>query len=133
MFYFLYNKYSFYFFNIQNFSKINYSFNMDKKGFVYLICDATNDSYKVGTTKNNIEKRINQLKTGNSNEIFLKDCYESEYYKVIEKLFHRKYKPFNINLEWFDLPNDVIFNFKEICKEIEENHLFLKENNHFYK
>lgn len=102
-------------------------------GYVYLICDNSTETYKVGMTKKKPEVRLKELKTGNSNELFIVSFYESNHYKIIETLFHRRFKHFCENREWFSLPNDIIFKFKELCQEIEETHLFLKENNSLYK
>ena len=102
-------------------------------GFVYLICDNESDTYKIGMTTKSPEKRLKELKTGNSNEIFLIEQYESKYYKVIERTFHKRYSHLCENREWFKLPNDVVFGFQEMCKKIEDTHIFLLENNDLYK
>ena len=49
-------------------------------GFVYLICDSGYDSmFKIGVTRQPIEKRIKQLQTGNGSEIFLVNYHKTEY------------------------------------------------------
>ena len=49
-------------------------------GYVYLICDSGHDNmFKIGVTKQPIEKRLKQLQTGNGSEIFLSAYHETEY------------------------------------------------------
>lgn len=48
--------------------------------FVYLLGDSGHDNtFKIGVTRSGIEKRIKQLQTGNSNEIYLVDFFETKY------------------------------------------------------
>lgn len=101
-------------------------------GYIYLICDNYNESYKIGMTTKKPEARLQELKTGNTNELFLISSYESKYHKAIETALHRRYKHLCENREWFKLTNDIIFNFIEICKQIEDTHIFLLKNNEFY-
>ena len=57
-------------------------------GIVYLLCELSeNERFKVGVTKRDINKRIKELSTGNSNEIHLVNKFESEYYKKVESSF----------------------------------------------
>lgn len=105
-------------------------------GYVYLLIqlDYKNlETFKVGFTKNNPEKRIKQLNTGNPNTIELLKYYESKYYIKIEKWLHKKYSEFNYFNEWFELPNEVVKDFILDCKNAEENIKFLLKENYFYK
>ena len=45
------------------------------KGNVYLIYDETNEKYKIGVTKNDVNKRLKKLQTGNSSVLRIKDIY----------------------------------------------------------
>lgn len=40
-------------------------------GYIYLIRNRENLTYKIGVTKNDPEKRVKQLQTGNSDELDL--------------------------------------------------------------
>jgi hypothetical protein len=101
--------------------------------FVYLLCDlGENNLYKIGVTKGKIEKRIKQLQTGNGNEISLINFYETKYPFAIERLLHIKFNSKQLKSEWFELENDDVFKFKEICANIENNIESL-ENNAFKK
>lgn len=97
--------------------------------FVYLLSDYESDNLcKIGVTRGKIENRIKQLQTGNGNEIYLKDYYETNYPFYIERLLHLKFSGKQKINEWFVLDNDSIFNFKKTCFEIEKNILSLKGN-----
>lgn len=106
-------------------------------GIVYLLCELSdNPRFKIGITKKGIKTRINQLKTGNSNDIHLVNKFESEHYKHIEIWLHRRFNKYKVNeggTEWFDLPNECVIDFIKHCKEVEATIIFLKENNHFFK
>ena len=45
-------------------------------GYVYLIADRNNNTYKIGVTKSDPIKRLKKLQTGNSSELELKYQYE---------------------------------------------------------
>ena len=63
-------------------------------GYVYLILQVNiegDETYKIGITKNDPNKRVKQLSTGNSDKIQLLNHYESENYLKVEKWMHRKY------------------------------------------
>ena len=48
--------------------------------YVYLIGDAGQDNtFKIGMTRGDVNKRIKQLQTGNGEEIYLVNYYETEY------------------------------------------------------
>jgi predicted GIY-YIG superfamily endonuclease len=91
--------------------------------------------YKIGITKN-VKKRIKNLQTGCPNKLSVIHLYESENnVGKIEKALHKRFEHSkqkdifnNLEGEWFDLPNEIIFDFKKICKEIEDNIIFLQES-----
>lgn len=107
-------------------------------GNVYLLVQIDENGlevHKIGITKNEVETRICQLQTGNSNQIRLLDYYSSENYRKIEHMLHRRFfsnKTLAKN-EWFNLPDDFILRFKEECKKTDELITFMKANNPFYK
>ena len=76
--------------------------------------------YKIGYTKRDVTKRIKELKTGNGNEIFLVDSFESEWASKIETALHRKYKSKLADGEWFRLDEADVFLFHESCKRVED-------------
>ena len=85
---------------------------------VYLL--RTNDKYKIGIAKD-VNKRIKQLQTGNSEEIELIETFESEYANKIEKALHNKYAYVNKIGEWFTLSLSEEVNFVNECTRIENN------------
>jgi hypothetical protein len=107
-------------------------------GYVYLIVEADHngyEKYKIGITKNNPENRLKKLKTGNSNEMFIVRTYQSENYRRIEKMLHRKYsaqRTISKN-EFFHLTDSQIFSFSEDCKKMDDIIKLMKKENYFYK
>ena len=97
--------------------------------FVYLLGDSGHDNiYKIGITRNAIDKRIKQLQTGNSGEIFLINYYETDYPFYFENILHLKYYPNQKKGEWFELDDEDVLNFKSICESLEKNIEPLKNN-----
>lgn len=90
------------------------------KGYIYLICDPMADTYKIGRTNNNVEKRLKQLQTGCSSELFVLNYYETNYPVQLEKFLHRKFISKRQLNEWFKLDSDDITSFSNICKHYEE-------------
>lgn len=96
------------------------------RGFVYLICDG--EHFKIGVTKNNIEKRLHQLQTGNSNELFLRSYYETDTPFRLEQMLHTKFHTTNVKNEWFDLDTYSVVHFVEICEYLQTIINSLKSN-----
>lgn len=100
-------------------------------GYVYLIEDINNKTYKIGVTKGDPIKRLKKLQTGNSTQLTIKYLFETKYPYRLESMLHNHYKISNVRDEWFYIDN--IENFIDKCcffsNIIEE----LKENYHFNK
>ena len=104
------------------------------KGWVYLLEERGDYlRYKIGFTKNNVEKRVKQLSTGNSNEINVICKYESKHYKRIEQMLHRKFHKTRERLEWFTLSDEQVLSFLTEIKKADELIDFLSKNNPFFK
>ena len=92
-------------------------------GYVYLFLEIDNsgdETYKIGVTKNEPQKRIKQLQTGNPRKIELLKTYKSDNYLKIEKWLHRKYsKKTEADNEWRTLESKEVFSFIDDCKEAE--------------
>ena len=95
-------------------------------GYVYLLCDG--EKFKIGMTKNKIEKRVAELQTGNPNEIWIHSYYETQYPLKIEKMMHGRHAPSNVKNEWFNLSVSEVINFKNECKQCEEILKALRDN-----
>lgn len=89
-------------------------------GYVYLLCDANSDLYKIGVTRGSIENRLKKLQTGNGNEIHVVSYFKCSNPFRIEKVLHRYFKPQNALNEWFSLASDDVLNFKKICEKYEK-------------
>ena len=103
------------------------------EGYVYLICDPLNDRYKIGVTKGKVNKRMLKLQTGNSTELHIICQYKTEFPFRMEKMLHLKYDQYRVHGEWFDLPDNDIIHFEEVCKDIEFKINALKDNPFFSK
>ena len=104
-------------------------------GYVYLIGEINEENkYKIGSTRaKNVNNRLKQLQTGNSNELFIKESFETDYPFKLEQMLHNHFKYSNVIGEWFELTNDEIKNFKEICTEKQKLIELLKNNPFYFK
>jgi hypothetical protein len=97
---------------------------------VYLI-KTEGSNYKIGTSKHP-EKRLEQLQTGNGEQLTLIHSFESKYATLIESTFHRKYSHLNENGEWFALSLEDEVNFIENCEKIDTNFMVLNEDDNLF-
>lgn len=107
-------------------------------GYVYLILEIDkngDERHKIGITKNNPEKRVKQLRTGNSGIIRLLEAYESKNYKKIEQWLHGRYKwkQTEAKNEWFNLSNNEVIGFLDECKKADSTISLLLKENPFFK
>lgn len=105
----------------------------NNKGFVYLICDPLNEHYKIGVTKDKVDKRLLKLQTGNSTELHVTCLYETEYPFRLEKMLHSKYSQYKTHGEWFALPDYDVIHFSHVCQKTEHIIEVMKENPFFVK
>ena len=104
-------------------------------GHVYLIGELDNPGkYKIGSTRaKNIITRLNQLQTGNSSELYIKESYETEYPFKLEKMLHNHFKSLNLIGEWFELSESDVEAFKGVCEEKIKIIESLKDNPFYFK
>ena len=95
-------------------------------GYVYLLCDG--EKFKIGMTKNKIEKRVAELQTGKQKKKKKHANYETQYPLKIEKMMHGRHASYNVKNEWFDLSVSEVINFKNECKQCEEILKALQDN-----
>ena len=88
---------------------------INDSGYVYLICDPANNTYKIGVTRNLNSKRIKKLQTGNSTELHIVYTIETKYPFRLESLLHNKYNDKKLNGEWYALSNIDVSTFKDTC------------------
>lgn len=98
---------------------------------IYLISSELNNQtlYKIGITKNNANKRLKQLKTGNPATLTVIHTFESQYATKIEKHFHKSKASSNVGGEWFQLSEHDINNFIPQCKLLHDNFNLLSKHN----
>lgn len=85
--------------------------------------------YKIGWTKRDPNKRLKELKTANSQNLKIEKVFQSKYGPRIEANLHRRFNNKRCNGEWFELSNEDVNKFENICKK--ENDIFeflLSEN-----
>lgn len=103
--------------------------------FIYLIGEIDNDNrYKIGVTKNkNINERKNELQTGNSNELYIREKFETNEPYKLEKMLHRHYSYCHLINEWFSLNKEECKKFINVCKKYQTIIDSLKNNPFFNK
>jgi len=89
-----------------------------QKGCVYLIRNS-HFEYKIGMTKQNVNKRLKQLQTGNSEDLELVKYVIVENYKKVEKSLHNHFSNKKIKREWFNLTKDDVNEFEIFVKKYE--------------
>lgn len=102
-------------------------------GYVYLIEDENNLTYKIGVTRLANSNRIKKLQTGNSTKLKLKYLYKTEYPFRLETMLHQRFKQYNTLNEWFELPRNVVEDFEKYCNELNDIIISLKDNPFFAK
>ena len=88
--------------------------------YVFLICDQSTETFQIGRTRNPVEKRLKQLQTGCSGELFIMKTFETEYPVQLEKMLHKRFFGKRQLNEWFKLDLDDISGFSDICKKYDE-------------
>lgn len=99
--------------------------------YVYLIQSLENSYYKIGISSNP-NRRIKELKTGNSSPLRLIEIYQSEFANKIEKTMQRRYSHLRKEGEWFDMSISNEVSFLNECKKIEELLKVLKNNGNVF-
>lgn len=103
------------------------------KGFIYLIYDEERNLYKIGVTKNSVEKRLKKLQTGNATLLSVKDTHQSDYIYRMESMLHNYFSSKCVLNEWFDLSIDDVKNFQSLCNQFEDTIKVLLSNPFFAK
>ena len=102
-------------------------------GFIYLIGELDNvNNFKIGVTKKkNIDERKKELQTGNSNELYINQFFETKYPYKLEKMLHRHFFKKKLLNEWFSLDEMDVQTFQDICTQYENIFDSLKDNPFF--
>jgi hypothetical protein len=104
-------------------------------GYVYLIGEIENPGrYKIGSTRGkSVAKRLKQLQTGSSSELYVKDAVETDHPFKLEKMLHNHFNSSNIIGEWFELFESDTEAFRAICEEKMNIIESLKDNPFYFK
>lgn len=102
-------------------------------GYVYLICDPSNDKYKIGVTRNLKSNRLKKLQTGNPTKLHIVSTYYCDYPFRTEKMLHEYYNSKHELNEWYNLDIEDIVGFKDVCKDITNTIKVLSNNPFFMK
>ena len=91
---------------------------LNSAGYIYLLADKVNNTYKIGRTKN-LEQRIRSIKTGNPNQIDLIAYAICNNTVVSEKRIHNLYSyKRRRGKEWFDLSEQEVTDLKILLAKI---------------
>lgn len=103
-------------------------------GYVYLIGETENQGrYKIGSTRaKKVETRLKQLQTGNPEELYIKESFETEHPFKLEKMLHNHFKSSQLTGEWFELSEDDTKAFKGICEDKMKVIESLKDNPFYF-
>jgi hypothetical protein len=66
-----------------------------------------------------VDKRISQMKTGNSNDFIIEKIHQSKWGTKIEAILHRKFSSNRINGEWFELSEMDVEQFEKDCVNLD--------------
>lgn len=102
-------------------------------GYVYLICDPANDTYKIGVTRNIKSNRIKKLQTGNSTELHIVNTYQCEFPFRLEKMLHLHFSSKHELNEWYNLCVNDVIEFTNICNMLNNRIKALSNNPFFMK
>jgi predicted GIY-YIG superfamily endonuclease len=80
--------------------------------YVYLI--KCNEFYKIGVATD-VQTRLAALQTGNPFRIDVVISYEFPTANAVEAALHQKFKAKQKNLEWFNLTEKDIAEFRQVC------------------
>jgi hypothetical protein len=81
--------------------------------YLYLI--KCKEAYKIGVATD-VRSRIASLQTGNPYKLELADCFQFTNAEFVERALHQKYNDLRMLGEWFEIPNEMIGEFGEICR-----------------
>ena len=78
--------------------------------------------YKIGWTKRDPQKRLNELRTANSHNLEVIYTFETKWGPRIESMLHNYYSDLRCNGEWFRLSEQDVNDFILNC---QKNHNIL--------
>jgi len=86
---------------------------------VYLV-QSESGAVKIGVSKD-VDRRLSDLQVAHPHDLTLLACVESSNANSLENRLHDRYSKYNINGEWFDLPNGELDNIVQKFNEQKES------------
>jgi hypothetical protein len=102
------------------------------QGYVYLIENTFDGTYKIGFTEGSVENRRKQLLTGSSQELTVVYEFPSNYVRKLEKYLHRMFKSYHYRGEWFTLDDASVKKFIPMCETAEKIFDTLVEQENYF-
>lgn len=101
---------------------------------VYLISSEVNGKkvYKIGRTRRSVDKRLSEFKTGNSAILEIVDVFNSKWGTKIETYLHKHFGTKRLGGEWFELSDNDINDFSNLCLQVHENLSIIEDINTYY-
>lgn len=87
------------------------------KGKIYLMNMVNTNLYKIGYTKRDISKRVDEIQTGNPKKIEVLHLFETDHYVKVETWMHNIHASKRMEGEWFELTSEDIMNFTNNCQK----------------
>jgi hypothetical protein len=100
---------------------------------IYLIGTETEGLYKIGLTTGDVGKRLKKLQTGNDEELYICRFFETDAPYVLEGMLHRHFFNKKKLNEWFELSNEDVLSFIDVCEKYQETINFMNKHNEFFK
>lgn len=88
--------------------------------------------YKIGITKREVEKRLNELRTSNAKPLEVLFIYKTHWGTQIERRLHIHFDKKRMEGEWFDLDIDDIKNIPSLCEKYNDLYQTLYNENPFF-
>jgi len=95
---------------------------LEGRGKIYLISDG--EYTKIGATTYDVEKRRNELQTGNAKKLDILGSYNAQRRIATERMLHKRYADKNVLGEWFRLEQDDIYKVLNTREQASENQDF---------
>jgi predicted GIY-YIG superfamily endonuclease len=99
----------------------------DTSGFIYLVQIQESNLYKIGYSKNVIQ-RLATLQTANALELIIVERFFSLNARYLEREIHKHYEAQRVRGEWFQLSNDLIKDFIHTINNLDKvNDKYIQE------
>lgn len=109
-------------------------YNACDEGYIYLIRNNDNQTYKIGYTfKNNYDDRLKESQRGSSSLLDVLKFVHVKMVKKVVEMVKSLFKNKKLNGSWYKLEIQDLLDFENTCKEQENIALKLLSNPFFNK